>query len=230
MKPVFKVLAGGAVGVVGLGLAGYWLASRSTTKRSPDNAPGFTARRSFSPYSVVGDSVTIARPREELFSFWRDFSNLARFMENVEDVRFEESSTQVGQEHYVWTIRAPGRRTTTLKTKIVREEPGELIAWRSIPESDIDAEGRITFEDAPGKRGTRAAARIAYKPPGGYIGRAIAALFLREPAIQLRHDLKRFKMLMEAGEIATSADRRQDSRAARQKQKGKANARSYMAR
>ena len=46
---------------------------------------------------------------------------------------------------------------------------------------------------------------IAYDPPGGAIGQLIAKLFQREPRIQTRRDLHRFKQLMEAGEIATGA-------------------------
>lgn len=178
---------------------------------SGDSAPGYAARRSFGSYAVSGRSVTIDRPREELFAFWRDFANLARFMENVEDVR------PVGEDgHNVWTIRAPAGRSAAIETVIAREEPGELIAWRSVEGSEIDTEGRVTFEDAPGERGTRVSVRIAYKPPAGELGRLFAKIQGREPEIQARRDLRRFKMLMEAGEIATSARRKDQTRAARQ--------------
>ena len=46
---------------------------------------------------------------------------------------------------------------------------------------------------------------IAYDPPGGVIGELVAKLFQREPRIQTRRDLRRFKQLMETGEIATNA-------------------------
>lgn len=211
--------AGSSAGaVVGLALAagaGYLLLSRRDSERSGDSAPGFTARRRrFGAYDVVGQSVTVARPRQELFAYWRDFANLASFMENVESV---VPSGPDGRA--VWTIKAPGGRLVQVETEVVREEAGRLIAWRSVPESDIDTEGRITFEDAPGERGTRVSARIAYKPPGGEIGRTIAKLFQREPEVQARHDLRRFKMLMETGEIATSARRKDETRAAKQERK-----------
>ena len=80
----------------------------------------------------------------------------------------------------------------------------------AVPGSQIDTEGRVSFEDAPGERGTRVTLIIAYQPPGGALGKGLAKLFGREPAIQARHDLKRFKMLMETGEIATSAPRREE--------------------
>jgi uncharacterized membrane protein len=82
-----------------------------------------------------------------------------------------------------------------------------LIAWRSVEGSDIDTEGRVQFRDAPGDRGTEVELVIAYQPPFGRAGQAIAKLLQREPAIQARRDLRRFKMLMETGEIANS-DRR----------------------
>lgn len=196
---------------IAAGIGIYGETKRRSRNRQPDSAPGFTARRSFGKYAVSGRSVTIARPRQELFAFWRDFANLTRFMENVESVR------PVGIDgHNVWTIRAPGGRTVEIETVIAREEPDELIAWRSIEGSDIDTEGRVTFEDAPGERGTRVSVRIAYKPPAGELGRLFAKLQGREPEIQARRDLRRFKMLMEAGEIATSARRQDQTRAARQ--------------
>ncbi|WP_133366159.1 SRPBCC family protein [Qipengyuania sediminis] len=197
--------------VAGAAAVGAVLSQRKREQAESDDAPGFTARRGFGKYDVVGRTVTIRKPRAELYAFWRDFSNLATFMENLEKV------TPSGAEgRSIWTIKAPAGRTVDVETEIAREIEGELIAWRSTEGSDIDTEGRVTFEDAPGERGTRVSLIIAYKPPGGEIGRAIAKLFLREPAVQARHDLKRFKMLMEAGEIATSARRREETRAAQQ--------------
>ncbi|KTR83904.1 cyclase [Novosphingobium barchaimii] len=196
----------------GIGL--YIEAKRRSRQFEPDSAPGFTARRSFGKYAVSGRSVTIARPPKELFAFWRDFANLAQFMENVEQVR------PVGTDgHNIWTIRAPLGKTAEIETVIAREEPGKLIAWRSVEGSEIDTEGRVTFEDAPGERGTRVSVRIAYKPPAGELGRIFAKLQGREPEVQARRDLRRFKMLMEAGEIATSARRKDQTRAAKQARK-----------
>lgn len=207
-----------AAGLLVVGAAGAYGASRlkghrPRPKPSPDSAPGFTARQPFGDYAVVGRSVTIARPRHELYAFWRDFGNLATFMENIVAVR-----PSGGNGRTVWTIKAPAGRTVDVETEIVMDKPGELIAWRSVPGSDIDTEGRVRFEDAPGPRGTRVSARIAYKPPGGEVGRIVAKLFQREPEVQARHDLKRFKMLMETGEIATSARVRSQTRAAQQAQ------------
>ena len=97
--------------------------------------------------------------------------------------------------------------TVDLETEIAEEREGELIAWRSTEASDIDADGRVTFTEGPAGRGTIVSAEVAYRPPGGEVGRWIAKLFQREPSVQGRRELKRFKMLMETGEIATSSNR-----------------------
>lgn len=188
-----------------LGPSGPQAKRRSDVPRLADDAPGRTAKQSsFGSYKVTGRSVTINRPRQELYAFWRDFSNLSRFMENIEDAREVEPGTSQ------WTIRAPLGMTMQVRSRIVNDRPGEQIAWRSTEDSQIETEGKVMFRDAPGGRGTIVEALVAYKPPMGAIGQAVAKLFSAEPSVQSRRDLKRLKMLMETGEIATNANRRQD--------------------
>lgn len=207
---------GAAILGIGMALGGIALGSILSAKtgkgRSSDDAPGFTARRGFGDFAVVGRTVTIGKPRAELFAFLRDFTNLPAFMENLDTIEVHDAATGTA----TWHIKAPAGQVVAVKTKIAREDDGKLIAWRSVEQSDIDTEGRVTLEDAPGDRGTRVGLIVAYKPPAGEVGRAIAKLFLREPEIQARHDLKRFKMLMETGEIATSARTANQTRAAKQ--------------
>jgi uncharacterized membrane protein len=124
-------------------------------------------------------------------------------MDNVENIRM------TGEKRAVWTIKAPAGRTVEIETEITEETPDEAIAWQSVEGSQLETRGRVTFKDAPGGRGTIVDADIGYKPPGGELGRALAKLFFREPNIQARQELKRFKMLMEAGEIATARNRRE---------------------
>lgn len=189
------------IALVAVPVAAVGLANARRSQHRSDSAPGFTARRSFGSYEVVGRSVTIRKPRAELFRFWRDFSNLAAFMENLERVEPDAADP----DRNTWFIRAPAGKTFAVETSIAREIEDELIAWRSTPESEIETEGRVTFEDAPGERGTRVGLIIAYKPRGGLAGKWLARLARQSPELQARHDLKRFKMLMETGEIATSA-------------------------
>ncbi len=172
--------------------------------RPADSAPARThrGRPRFNGYDVVGRTVTINRPRADVYRTWRDFSRLPEFMENIRAVR------PSGADRTVWTIAAPAGTAVEIETEVVTDRPDELIAWRSVEGSDIDTEGHVTFRDAPGGRGTEVEAVIAYKAPGGELGRLIAALFQKEPAIQGRRELKRLKMLLETGEIATSNNHR----------------------
>lgn len=148
--------------------------------------------------SLVGRTVTIKRPRAELYAYWRDFTRLPTFMDNVERVDVIDDSTS----H--WVVKAPGGKTVEWDAVITEERPDEMIAWASTDGADVPKGGRIDFQDA-GERGTIVTATILYDPPAGFIGKVIAKMFQREPAIQARRDLRRFKQLMETGEIATAA-------------------------
>jgi uncharacterized membrane protein len=147
--------------------------------------------------ALVGRTVTIGRPRAELYAFWRDFRNLARFMENIEAVTVGEN----GRSH--WTIKAPAGRTVGFDTVITEDEPDSVIGWESV-DGDIKSAGKVEFFDAPPGRGSWVRVTMAYDPPGGEVGKAIAKLFQKEPKVQARRDLRRFKQLMEAGEISTT--------------------------
>jgi uncharacterized membrane protein len=147
---------------------------------------------------VVGRSVTINKPANELYAYFRDFAKLGTFMENVERVDVLDDK----RSH--WVVKAPGGKTVEWDARITDEREGELIAWTSEEGADIANSGRVEFHEA-GARGTIVTAMIAYDPPGGTVGKLIAKLFRREPAIQARRDLRRFKQLMETGEVATSS-------------------------
>lgn len=149
--------------------------------------------------TLVGRAVTINRPRSELFAYWRDFSNLATVMENVERVEM------LDERRSHWLVKAPGGKTVEWTAAITEEQDGSFIAWASEEGADVPNSGRIDFSDAQGGRGTIVTATILYDPPAGTIGKLIAKIFQREPAIQARRDLRRFKQLMETGEIATGA-------------------------
>jgi uncharacterized membrane protein len=149
--------------------------------------------------TLVGRTVTINRPRLELYAYWRDFAQLPSFMDNVERIDvLSETRTH-------WVVKAPAGKAVEWDATITEEIEGALIAWTSDDNADVPNSGRITFQDAQGGRGTIVSATISYDPPAGLVGRVIAKLFQREPAIQARRDLRRFKQLMETGEVATAA-------------------------
>ena len=148
--------------------------------------------------SLVGRAVTINRPLPELFAYWRDFANLATFMENVEHIDVLDDK----RSH--WVVKAPAGKTIEWDAVVTEEAENSFIAWVSEDGADLPNSGRIDFRDA-GARGTVVTATILYDPPAGAVGKLVAKLFQREPAIQARRDLRRFKQLMETGEIATAA-------------------------
>lgn len=152
--------------------------------------------------TLIGRTVTIRRPRAELYAYWRDFPKLATFMENVERVEMLDDQ----RSH--WVVKAPGGGTVEWAARITDEREGEYIAWASEEGAEVPNSGRVDFRDAQGDRGTIVTATILYDPPFGIIGKLVAKMFQREPAIQARRDLRRFKQLMETGEVATGARNR----------------------
>jgi uncharacterized membrane protein len=104
-----------------------------------------------------------------------------------------------------WTIEAPGGTSVELLTETTHDVPGERIAWRSVEGSQIVSAGEAMFKDAPPGRGTVVQLVLTYDPPAGALGKLVAKLFQREPAIQARRDLRRFKQLLETGEVTVNA-------------------------
>ena len=187
------------------GTAAFLLAKRTGSSGAPieniSDAPDHVWRRGTARYdaNLLGNTVTVGRPREQLFAEWRDFTNFPRFMENVENVE------KIDARRSRWTIKAPAGSSVELVTRITEEKSPERIAWESEPESEIRTEGRVEFLDAGPGRGTMVRLVMRYDPPGGIVGKGLAKLFQREPKIQSRRDLRRFKSLMETGEVATNA-------------------------
>ena len=147
---------------------------------------------------LVGRSVTINRPRQELYAFWRDFNNLPRFMHNVHSV------TVADRTHSHWIIAAPAGKTVEWDSEITHDEPGRLIAWQSQKGASVRNSGQVEFLDSPDDRGTVVRVTLTYDPPAGSVGKLVAKLFQKEPKIQARQDLRRFKQLMETGEVSTA--------------------------
>ncbi|MDO9335234.1 MAG: SRPBCC family protein [Caulobacter sp.] len=177
----------------------------TAAKHQRDIAKPIAKSRDWNEAALAGRTVTINKPRQELYAFWRDFQNLSTFMENVESVTPGDGDTS----H--WVIKSPFG-TVEWDSILTEDVPGELLAWESAPGADIKNAGRIEFRDNSAGRGTEVTAIIAYDPPGGDIGKLIAKLFQKEPKIQARRELRRFKQLMETGEISTAKSNSADKR------------------
>ncbi|RYZ14692.1 MAG: SRPBCC family protein [Alphaproteobacteria bacterium] len=150
------------------------------------------------PYpSSFACAVTINRPADELYAIWRDFTNLPRFMENIEAV------TILSDRRSHWVVRAP-TGTAEWDSEITEDEPGRRISWASLPDASVDNAGTVEFKTGPEGRGTEVRALISFKPPMGGAGRMVAGWMQKDPHIQAKRDLRRFKQLIETGEIAAS--------------------------
>jgi uncharacterized membrane protein len=147
---------------------------------------------------LVGRSVTIDRSRDDLYAFWRDFENLPLFMANIHRVEVLDAQ----RSH--WVIAAPAGKTVEWDSTIMEDEPGRVIAWKSDEDAGVRNSGRVEFKDSPDDRGTVVTVTLVYDPPAGALGKLIAKLFQREPKVQARQDLRRFKQLMETGEVSTA--------------------------
>jgi uncharacterized membrane protein len=145
----------------------------------------------------VKKAITIDKSPAELYSFWRHFENLPRFMAHIQSVQ----STGQGRSH--WVARAPLGTTAEWDAEITEERENELIAWRSLPGTRIPNHGWVRFQSAPGGRGTEVRVTLVYAPPMGKLGATVARLFGEEPHQQLDEALHRLKAIMEAGEIPT---------------------------
>lgn len=134
----------------------------------------------------------------ELYDYWRHLENLPRIFHHLE--RVDERDTR--RSH--WVARAPAGQTVAWDAEIVNDVPGEVLAWRSLPGASVPNAGAVTFREAPGGRGTEVKVVLDYEPPLGKLGVAVAKLLGEEPSVQVREDLRRYKHLMEAGEIPVS--------------------------
>jgi uncharacterized membrane protein len=146
----------------------------------------------------VEGAVTVNRPVEDAYALWRDFSRLPSFMTHLEAVKTEAD----GRSH--WTARGPAGTTVEWDAVIVEDVAGELIAWQSTELAEITNSGTVRFRTAPGGRGTEVRVELTYEPPAGPLGATVARLFGDEPHQQVTDDLRRFKQVVETGEVVRS--------------------------
>lgn len=200
-------LARGGLAGLALAVAGGSLVYRGATGHCPlYQSLGFSTAERHGPATSVPAArgvkvekvMTINRSPEELYRFWRDFQNLPRFMRHLKSVEDHGG----GRSH--WVARGPMGSSVEWDAELHNERENELIAWRSLEGSEVDTAGSVHFTRAPGGRGTEVRVVLKYNPPAGKFGAAVARLFGEAPEQQIAEDLRCFKQLMEAGEVATT--------------------------
>jgi uncharacterized membrane protein len=190
-----RLAAGGVAGATALDL---YDAARLSQRAAPEG-----------PVRIA-QGITVNRPREQVYRFWRDVQNLPSVLSHLESVR------STGDRAFHCTARANGGSPLEWDAEIAEDQPNERIEWRSLPSSRMRSEGRVHFQAAPGDRGTEVHVELEYEAPGGAMGRELAQLLGRIPAHQIREDLRRFKQVIETGETIRS-DATLDGRELRQR-------------
>lgn len=142
-------------------------------------------------------SVVVNAPVEQVYTFWRNFENFPRFMQNIESIHV------TGDDLSHWKSKGPLGMTVEWDAKTTSVQENKKIAWQST-EGTIETHGAVTFEEA-GDGQTKITVGLEFTPPAGIIGETVAKLFAN-PEKQLEEDLGRFKKVAESGDFATMAE------------------------
>ena len=206
-----STIAGAALAVAGykrsntaLGLTGLGLVARGVSGYCPVNAAIGRNGASFDTREALGGpggvrveaSTTIYRHPLEVYAHWRTLDTLPTFMSHLQDV------VDLGDGRSAWTAAGPLGIPVTWTAEIINDVPGELISWRSIGEGDVVTAGSVRFKPA-GDHGTDVRVKLQYDPPAGKVGATVAGAFGEDAQTQIEEDLRRFKQLLETGEIFT---------------------------
>jgi len=199
-------LAGTLSVLAGMGIALYGLTRRSVrgTAMAVVGAgvavSGARSRKQTARETVVHCTMTINKPRHEVYEQWRRLEDLPNRMKNLESVEM------TGQDRSHWTAKGPLGLNVDWTAETVRQEQDTLLSWRSLPHAKVPNQGAVRFSDAPNGRGTQLDLTMAYRLPAGSIGAAVATLSGRQPQAQIESDLRRFKAILEGGEAPTTSD------------------------
>ncbi|MFG3712955.1 SRPBCC family protein [Micromonospora sp. NPDC047730] len=163
----------------------------------------YTAVRVTRGRRMTGDnqveaSITVNRSVEDTYRFWHDFENLPRFMYHLKSVRI------AGNRRSRWTAKAPAGGSVEWEAEVVDDRPGELIRWRSVAGAQVPNSGCVRFRPTAGGRGTEVHVELTYSVPGRRFGAMVAKMFGESPQQQTCDDLRRFKQVIETGEITKS--------------------------
>lgn len=197
-RPSNRLVSSTGLGLLARGVGGYCPVNAAVgrdTERADRSNTKVTLAGSRGVH--VYESITINRPAPELFKFWRDFSNLPRFMGHLEDVEI------VSPTRSVWTAKAPAGMRVKWEADVINEIDGELIGWQSTENADVATAGSVRFVGTQ-SGATEIIVHLQYDPPGGKVGSLVASLFGEEPSQQIRADLQRLKAILETGDVPRS--------------------------
>ncbi len=194
---LLMIAVGGYLGY--RGATGHCYINEALNLNTAEREPGKKVSVPHQQGVRVDKAITINRSADELYSFWRNLTNLPRVMYHLESVSMLDGK----RSH--WVTKAPAGLKMEWDAEIINDVPGERIGWRSLEGASVQNAGAVIFRPAPEGQGTELRISLKYDPPGGAIGAAIAKLFGGDAALQIQQDLYRFRQLIEAGEIASTA-------------------------
>ncbi|MBV9720380.1 MAG: SRPBCC family protein [Mycobacterium sp.] len=193
--------AASAVALAAIGAADLYAALR-TTRHDGRHANA-------APHRSLRAAVTVRRTPEDVYRFWRDLENLPSFMYHLQSV------TDSG-DHSHWVANAPIGQSAEWDAQITDDVPNQRIAWQSMPKASVEHSGSVEFSPAPDDNGTEVRVTIGYRLPGGLLGKAVATAFGESPEQQVSDDLRRFKQILETGQVMRSDGSPQGTAAYRQ--------------
>jgi uncharacterized membrane protein len=177
------------------GITGRWPAFLAGYMSSDDTKTALGGNRGLH----VLEAIRLELPIEEVYRFWRRLENLPRFMTHLDSV------IQSSERRSHWVAAGPGGLRVEWEAEIINEVENRTLGWRSLPGSDVVTAGAVNFDTVRGGRSTQVTVHLQYAPPAGHVGACAAALLGRAPSQTIREDLRRFKQILEAGEIAQAA-------------------------
>lgn len=161
----------------------------------------------------IRTGLIVNKPKDEVYAFWRKLENLPLFMKHLASV------TEIDSKHSHWEAMVPGNvGKVKWNAEIVKEEPGYLIGWQSIPNSMVNNAGKVTFQDALGGQGTELEVVITYHPPAGEIGSSVAKLLNPVFEKMIRQDIMNFKDYIETKHRSSSTNNHENPNIVRTEQ------------
>lgn len=186
-------------GLAGAGAGGLaaWLMYQAYTGNNPlFESLGIRVNRRPSETGVretiaIEDALTVGKPREALYGFWRDLENLPRFAPFVRRVQV------LDERRSYWEVEGPYGGSVEWESEITRDQPNEEIEWRTTADRKITHFGSVSFRDAPAGSGTIVRVHLEYVSPAGSLGAVLARLLGRAPQSMVEQALRNLKQLLE---------------------------------
>ncbi len=149
----------------------------------------------------IRKSININAPVDEVYGLWSNFENFSRFMNNIEEIH------DLGEGRSHWVVKGPAGAKVEFEAKMTQNVANEVVAWETTPDSMVKHRGQVRFKENKQGSGTTVNVNMAYTPPAGVAGHAVAKLFGKDPKSEMDADLARMKSLLEKGQTTASGQR-----------------------